>query len=180
MSEELKALIDGYGQACRRDGSPAWESQEGVALAAYLASRPAADESAKPVYQFRYFGTGDWTDVSKDEFDSLSAAVMVKDTRFRVLYTEHAPVASKEAATLKDEEIAELRSALDASYKIITLLNHKIITCGVAARNPDSNLSRTGSYGGKWNSPQAEEVRKLRDERDALLGQRDASKAEPI
>lgn len=56
----------------------------------------------------------------------------------------------------------------DAYAKHAKLVEHKVITGGVAARHPDANLSRTGMYGSKWNSPQAEEVRKLRDERDAL------------
>ncbi|MBL0492648.1 hypothetical protein [Aeromonas veronii] len=47
---------------------------------------------------------------------------------------------------------------------------HQVITCGVAARHPDPNLSRRESdYGGKWDSPQAESVRQLRQERDELL-----------
>lgn len=47
---------------------------------------------------------------------------------------------------------------------------HQVITCGVAARHPDANLSRRESdYGGKWDSPQAESVRQLRKERDELL-----------
>ena len=35
MDTNLKTLIDNYGRACRRDGNPAWESDEGVALLAY-------------------------------------------------------------------------------------------------------------------------------------------------
>ena len=41
----LKTLIDAYGQACRRDGSPAWESAEGKALAHALAA-PALPHAA--------------------------------------------------------------------------------------------------------------------------------------
>lgn len=36
MDITLKSLIEGYGRACRRDGNPAWESDEGIALGAYL------------------------------------------------------------------------------------------------------------------------------------------------
>lgn len=46
-------------------------------------------------------------------------------------------------------------------------MEHKVITCGVAAHHPDANLTRTGAYAEKWNSPQAEDVRNLRAERDA-------------
>lgn len=50
------------------------------------------------------------------------------------------------------------------------LLVHKLITCGVAASHPDANLSkREKDYGGKWDSPQAQEVRKVRQQRDELL-----------
>jgi len=36
---DLLKLIDNYGRACRRDGSPAWESDEGQALKVALESR---------------------------------------------------------------------------------------------------------------------------------------------
>lgn len=71
-------------------------------------------------------------------------------------------------ARLLAEEIAELRPERDFAVEQLQLATHQVITCGVAARHPDANLSRTGAYGSTWNSPQAEEVRKLRDERDAL------------
>ncbi len=61
-----------------------------------------------------------------------------------------------------------LEAELAALCKHADILTHQIITCGVAASHPDSNLSRTGAYAGKWNSAQAEEVRKLRDAYDAL------------
>lgn len=61
--------------------------------------------------------------------------------------------------------IAGLRSELQ-------LATHKLLTCGVAARHPDTSLSRRESdYGGKWNSPQAESVRQLRQQRDELLAE---------
>ena len=37
IPDDLLALINSYGRACRRDGNPAWESDEGVALKAALA-----------------------------------------------------------------------------------------------------------------------------------------------
>lgn len=37
----------------------------------------------------------------------------------------------------------------------------------------DATLSTRGAYAGKWNSAQAEQVRKLRAERDALSRQLD-------
>lgn len=43
------------------------------------------------------------------------------------------------------------------------LITHKLLTCGVAASHPDANLSkRQADYGGKWDSPAAQDVRKLR------------------
>lgn len=44
----------------------------------------------------------------------------------------------------------------------VNLLTHKVITCGVAASHPDPNLTRQGAYVEKWDSPQADAVRKLR------------------
>lgn len=45
VDDALKSLIDNYGRACRRDGNPAWESDEGKALAAYLA-QPCGEDAA--------------------------------------------------------------------------------------------------------------------------------------
>lgn len=59
--------------------------------------------------------------------------------------------------------IASMRKELD-------LANHRVLTCGVAATHPDANLSRREKdYGGKWDSPQAESVRRVREQRDELL-----------
>ncbi len=74
-------------------------------------------------------------------------------------------------ADVEGDSIA-LHSRIVAGLKAwkaeVELTTHKIITCGVAASHPDANLSRTQAYGGKWDSPQAQKVRELRDERDAL------------
>lgn len=55
------------------------------------------------------------------------------------------------------------RDALQAER---LLMEHKVITCGVAANFPD--MSSAGEYGKKWDSPQAQDVRKLRAKHDAL------------
>lgn len=62
------------------------------------------------------------------------------------------------------EEVEQLRNRVE-------LLTHQVITCGVAASHPDANLSRTKSYGSTWDSPQAAQVRTLRDDRDRLLAE---------
>ena len=61
------------------------------------------------------------------------------------------------------------RSELQELSEELELLTHKVITCGVAATHPDPKVSTVGAYGGKWNSPQAEKVRELRQERDRFL-----------
>jgi len=75
----------------------------------------------------------------------------------------------------RDEREAKLRAEVDealgeieAFAKENDTLRHQVIACGVAASHPDVNLSRTGAYAGKWNSQQAESVRNLRAERDAM------------
>lgn len=68
-----------------------------------------------------------------------------------------------------NEEIQELRAQVEAWRKQCDTLTNQVICCGVAARHPDATLTTRGAYAGKWNSPQAEAVRKLRAERDALL-----------
>lgn len=71
------------------------------------------------------------------------------------------------------DEIAELRAQVEAWRKQCDTLKHQVICCGVAASHPDATLTTRGSYAGRWNSAQAEEVRKLRAERDAFSRQRD-------
>lgn len=61
------------------------------------------------------------------------------------------------------ERLTERNAELEGFREHCDLLTHKVITCGVAADHPDANLSRTGAYSSKWNSPQAERVRVLRD-----------------
>lgn len=56
--------------------------------------------------------------------------------------------------------IARLRSELK-------LMERKVITCGVAATNPDAGLTLRDGYM-QWTSPQADAVRALRAERDSL------------
>lgn len=76
----------------------------------------------------------------------------------------------------------DLRAKLEAAEnertmwrKEATLLGFKLLTCGVAATHPDPELSsRQKDYGGKWDSPQAEDVRKLRAERDQLRAELDS------
>lgn len=79
------------------------------------------------------------------------------------------PSASKMLACLQGltTAIAELAAERDRAVAECKLMEHKVITCGVAAHHPDANLTRTGAYAEKWDSPQAEDVRKLRAERDA-------------
>jgi hypothetical protein len=64
------------------------------------------------------------------------------------------------AITALEGEVAMLRDALHIE-------THKVITCGVAASHPDASLSRRMEYSGKWDSPQAQQVRALRDKADA-------------
>ncbi|MGF6440747.1 hypothetical protein [Paraburkholderia youngii] len=41
MDPKLETLINDYGRACRRDGNPAWRSDEGIALRQFLTSDDA-------------------------------------------------------------------------------------------------------------------------------------------
>lgn len=65
-------------------------------------------------------------------------------------------------------ELDAARAERDRAIAECKLMEHKVITCGVAAHHPDANLTRTGAYAEEWDSPQAEDVRKLRAERDAV------------
>lgn len=62
----------------------------------------------------------------------------------------------------------DIEAERDAHKAQAKLYEHMVITCGVAATHYDANLTRTGAYAEKWNSAQAEQVRALRAERDAL------------
>jgi hypothetical protein len=66
---------------------------------------------------------------------------------------------------LECERDAALARAESAERERDEML-HKVITCGVAASHPDPGLASRGIYAGAWDSPQAEEVRTLRRERD--------------
>lgn len=72
------------------------------------------------------------------------------------------------------EEIAELRGQVIAWKKQCDTLTHQVLCCGVAASHPDATLTTRGAYAGKWNSAQAEEVRKLRAECDQMREERTA------
>ncbi len=63
--------------------------------------------------------------------------------------------------------VAELRAEVERLRAALHIETHKVITCGVAASHPDASLSRRMEYAGKWDSPQAQDVRKLRDRADA-------------
>lgn len=65
-------------------------------------------------------------------------------------------------------ELAAAREEVEELRKELNLTTHKLITCGVAASHPDAALSTRGAYVGKWDSQQAQEVRKLRAQCDAL------------
>lgn len=67
--------------------------------------------------------------------------------------------------------LTELEQELNAYRDELELTVAKIVAIGVIAHNPDPNLHRTGKYIKEWNSQQAEDVRKLRDERDSLKRQ---------
>ncbi|MEJ0004412.1 MAG: hypothetical protein WDN30_14315 [Pararobbsia sp.] len=69
------------------------------ALAEAAGRGVSTDESAKPIYQ-RCTPSGHWLDATKAEFDSEDDRAMV-----RIVYPEAAPVASKAAVTLSDDEI---------------------------------------------------------------------------
>ncbi len=62
----------------------------------------------------------------------------------------------------------EILAAIKRLNVAVNDLTHQVICCGVAATHPDAELTKKGAYAGKWNSAQAEEVRKLRADRDRL------------
>jgi len=69
----------------------------------------------------------------------------------------------------KEAMHAITQDQLDLFAKQNEILEGKVICCGVAASHSDATLTTRGAYAEIWNSPQAEEVRKLRRERDELL-----------
>ncbi len=72
------------------------------------------------------------------------------------------------------QELERENAELHAEVNLVT---HKVITCGVAARHPDANLSRTGAYAKEWNSQQADDVRALRDSKERAESELAALKA---
>lgn len=61
------------------------------------------------------------------------------------------------------EEVLRLRAEVESLAKDRKLMEMKVITCGVAATNPDANLTLRADYM-QWDSPQAGYVRALRAE----------------
>lgn len=100
-----------------------------------------------------------------DDDDSLSSGMTTAERE--TLRRKMGQIHAHHIAPL-EQRIRELEADRDAYAKHAKLVEHKVITCGVAARHPDANLSRTGSYAGKWDSPQAQDVRALRADRDRL------------
>lgn len=98
------------------------------------------------------------TDLSKMDVHELSGRVAPTDG-----FAEFSEICRRatecEAATKETEKLQEA----------LQLEMRKVITCGVAASHPDAKLTRSMEcYAKTWNSPQANAVRKLRDDRDAL------------
>lgn len=73
-----------------------------------------------------------------------------------------------------DTEPQHIGKAIRALRAALKLATHKVLTCGVAADHPDAGLSSTGVYGGEWDSPQAQRVRKLRANYEALRARLEA------
>lgn len=67
----------------------------------------------------------------------------------------------------KDAEIGRLRKRIVHLKEQRTLMEHKVIACGVAATHPDAQLAASGVYKTEWNSQQLEEVIALRTRAEA-------------
>ena len=136
------------------------EAQEPVAWVRYRCDGgiqgPLLDEQVEPVR--RAF----WTPLIAAEWANRDA----RPTPATELRRERDEQEAKEAAEHQAAEIARLRAENEAWREQCDTLTHQVICCGVAASHPDATLTTRGAYAGKWNSAQAEEVRKLRAERD--------------
>lgn len=101
----------------------------------------ASGVESKPVQRFQHYGPYD--------IESVPAA-------------DHDRVVRE-----KDATIAELRKRIVHLKKQRTLMEHKVIACGVAATHPNAKLAASGVYKTKWNSQQLEEVIALRTRAEA-------------
>ena len=135
---------------------------EALVLIDALSAQPVAGAVAEPVTTIEH------TEGGSIQYGPTAAAYKLPHgVKFNLYVTQAAP--AQPVATEASKEIQELRAQVEAWRKQCDTLIHQVICCGVAARHPDATLTTRGAYAGKWNSPQAEEVRKLRAERDALL-----------
>lgn len=176
MAEKALAAIAQQAQECTRSHphelmSPMCGLRTEIARLTNENERLKRAQQAQPVHQFRRQLCADWYDGHPDHEDGGGPY------ETRILYAtppapQPAPVDEREA------EIAELRAEVLAWRKQCDRLTHQVICCGVAASHPDATLTTRGAYAGKWNSGQAEEVRKLRAERDALAALQSPAKGQ--
>jgi len=104
-----------------------------------------------------------------EEPDTKAYFAWKEMTRFCDDRTPQVKLGWDAACENKNRELAEKDSLIAGLREEVALLTHKVITCGVAASHPDANLTRTGAYADQWDSPQAESVRALRAQLDALI-----------
>ena len=123
----------------------------------------------------------------REWYDDCNSMRTARALTWKCKHADRPPVGTKlipqSAYAELAAELEEVRNERDAFAKHNDLLTHKLITCGVAAHHPDPNLSKTGAYAGKWDSPQAQDVRALRDRCDAAesqLAERDALAASVV
>jgi hypothetical protein len=162
--EEFEALVDALVEAALDRGRFKYDHRADEIVAAARAALLDARDALARRLEFAERVDAEWADF-EDRLDAFAVAVGAN--------TAHMAVGAQAPSDAKAALVAAFRG-LRAE---VSLLTHKVLTCGVAASHPDPALSRTGAYAGKWDSPQAEEVRKLRDERDALARRAEEAEA---
>lgn len=145
-----------------------------------IESRPAADESAKPIYQVTEDDAA-WHDTDWMTYESAPTE------QRRIVYTHAAPVASKEAVTLSDEQegmrqatremiLANPEGArLEMAAMAAEIRELKATAVGTLG---DADIEKAECIAYKKHGHRAG-VEWTRAFAEAILAQRDASKAEP-
>ena len=153
--DEFVELLYHYGAACEQaqlTGAD-YKQAEGRVLAAF-------DAQAAEVEALRAERSSLKGDLGDAQSETRAAEVAADHQRERAKAAERTLEAERGVVIACVARAEKAEAETEALRAERDLMLHKVIACGVAATRPDLSR-RAKDYGGKWDSPQAESVRKV-------------------